>query len=487
MQMQPTLETFYLSILDYAGMRYDEGIIKSNNDQINDITIDGKHLTLPYFDNLKNPNNRHIFHPLNESYNSPETTFLAAYKKRMTLDINIRVYAMIDTLLRVGIDVALQKKVKSPKLLDMLTRIGEVDTTLRESFSSIIKHSQKVNEEGFIVDFHVKKNGHFKDTPYAAIGKVSFVLYKELNKALDGTSDGYRVFGAKVRKKDILSLIGLFNIIFEGLDDTDAYTATTDMKTFRFFNALLLSTYFVTAKVNEVGSLLKELKEPSLEVQEMMSNLGWTEVLEQVYDLTTDIRSIPNQTNARTEGNALKLKEPTHTTAAPTHSHAPIPPSFNPSNVPTSQAPVAQPVHTPQNNYQQPQPQVQQPPQPQQPPSVEDIIRNSVQQQVMYPNHQFNPGYPPQRQMYPQQQQPMYPQQGMYPQQQMQQPMQPQMYPQQMQQPMQQPMYPQQQQPMYPQQGMYPQQMQQGMSPEQALNMMPQPRGGIPINPHLYP
>jgi hypothetical protein len=66
------MEKFYLSMLSYAGLSYDDAIIKNTNHDLGPITIDGKHLTLPYFDNLKNPGDRLIFHPLNENYTNPE-------------------------------------------------------------------------------------------------------------------------------------------------------------------------------------------------------------------------------------------------------------------------------------------------------------------------------------------------------------------------------------------------------------------------------
>lgn len=462
MQLHPALETFYLSMLEYSGMRYEEGIIKSTNESINDMTIDGKHLTLPYFDNLKNPNNRHIFHPLNESYASPETVFIAAYKKRMTLEINFKVYAMINSLLQLCVDVNIQKKIKSPRLLELVHQIGEVEaedpkkiqgfaSVVQKSFVSIITHSQKANEEAFIVDFHVKKNAQLKDTPYAAVGKVNFVLLNELNKALENKGDDYRVFGTKVRKKDILTLINVFHAVFPQVGDKDAYSCSTDIKSFRFLNALLLATYQVTSTVNGVAKLLKGLKEPNLDIDAMVSDLKWADALEELYSLTSEIRAIPNQTNVVLESNALKLKEPVQAAPQMHSSSAPIPPSFNPSHVPT-----AQPVPPVQQQPQYQQPQHQQPhQQPMQPPrerTVEDVIRESVQQQTMYQNQQYpQQGYP----------QPQYPPQG-YPQQNY---PQPQPYP--VQHP---PQYPQQQQP-------YPQHQPPQQQPVQ---------GGIQINPQLF-
>jgi hypothetical protein len=85
-QLHPVMEKFYLSMLSYAGLSYDDAIIKNTNHDLGPITIDGKHLTLPYFDNLKNPGDRLIFHPLNENYTNPENTVFNFYKKRLVLE-----------------------------------------------------------------------------------------------------------------------------------------------------------------------------------------------------------------------------------------------------------------------------------------------------------------------------------------------------------------------------------------------------------------
>ena len=482
MQLHPTLEKFYLSVLDYAGLQYVNGIIANVSDKIGPIQVDGKSLTLPYYDNLCNPAERHIFHPLNENYASPETAFLAIYKKRLTLEINMKISTLFVGLITLAADVHLQKKVKSPKLIELLSELGEVDITTVEHLITIVKHSQKANEEGFLVDFHVKKNGTIGETPYAAIGKVNFNLYNELNRALQDKEDGYRVYGYKTRKKDILTLLNCFTAVFKDIDSKTEYTVGTDMKVFRYFNALLLTTYTITHRLNEVGKLIEAVKEPSLGAQDVHSNLQWAECIEEVYTLATEIRQIPNQTNPRVEtSHKLAVKEPP-TQQQVTTPVVPVPPSFNPSQVPMSQPAQAQPVMQPQAA---PQP-MQQPAPIQQAPSPEDIIRGGLRQQAqmyqqpMYPQPMMPGMYPQQPMMQPQ----VYQQQPMMPMQQPMQPMmqQPQMYQQPM--PQQAQMY---QQPMMQQPQMYPQGQQ--VSPEQMIQNMsgnPTTPGMIPINPHLF-
>lgn len=477
--MHPTLEKFYLSVLGYAGLELRDGVMVNVSDKIGDMKIDGKFLTLPYHDNLRKPEGRHIFHPLNESYTVPETSFLAMYKKRLVLELNMKLSALMISLLNVCADIQLQQKTKSPKLVSIISAIGETDMTTVENFVSMVKHSQKVNEEAFLFDIFVKKNGQISDVPFSAIGKVNFVLYTELHRSLEDKADGYKVFGGKMRKKDLHSVINVFDALFNLPDATeDTYTVGTDHKPFRYFNAIMLTSYQVANRVNEVAKLLASLKEPLLGADDMLSDLGWTEVIEDVYGLTDEIRMIPNQSNSAVETGKLKVREPKQVES---NTQVPVPSM-------TRQPPQAQqPSFTPPSAQQQ-APQTQHlNTQSQAPLTAEDIIRGAVnQQQQMMRQYQMSPQQAlmaQQPQMYQQpmmqQQQPMYPQQMQQP---MMMPQQPQMY--------QQPMMMQQQQPLYPQQMqqpmMMPQVYQQPMAPNPFNQGQQQPAPqGIMLNPFL--
>ena len=457
-QLHPSLDMFYQGVLAYAGLKYEDGVIKNISDKIGDIKIDGNPITLPYESNLSNPNGRHIFHPLNESYSNPETSMFSMYKKRLTLEINLKLSSLIITLLTVVSDVKLQQKAKSSKLVELLSSIGESEMSTVENFVSMIKHAQKEHHESFLVDFHLKKKGQLKGTPYAAIGKVNFIAYNELQRSLQDKDNGYRVFGSKMRKKDIVSIMSVLETLFElvePLSDEQAYTQGTDHKPFRYFNALLKTSYQVAHRINQVSKMLLELKEPMLSVEENFLDLSWEDTIEEVYNLTDIIRLIPNQTNPMTEAaaNKMKAKEPQVSHQAP---QVPVPTLSQPS-VPQS----APPSYNPQQAH-PPQPQ-QQPQQQPQAPTVEDMIRGFLTQPQMLPMGVMQPMYPPQQQMMPMgMQQPM-----MYPQQQ------PQMMPMGMQQ------QPQYQQPVYqPQPQMMPMGMQQQQPQYQPAPTMMQPQQG---------
>lgn len=55
MQLNPIMESFYLSILDYSGLKIEDNVIVQKNEKLGEFTIDDKHIALPYMELLKNP------------------------------------------------------------------------------------------------------------------------------------------------------------------------------------------------------------------------------------------------------------------------------------------------------------------------------------------------------------------------------------------------------------------------------------------------
>lgn len=469
--LNPTFESFYKSILDYAGIEYKDGIFVNKDERIGEISIENKHLTLPYFENLKNPNGRLVFHLLNENYTNPENTVFNLFKKRLTLELNLKLTTLVVSLIALGSDVQLQQRIKSSKLIELVSGMGELDHSLIEAFLGLVKSSKKTNAESYIFDIFLRKNGEINDVPYAAIGKINFQMYNEIVRGLEDPSKEYRAYGSKFRKKDLLGFMNVFKVIFPQIDERDVYVEGTDNKIFRYLNILLKTSFLVSERINEIADLLKDLNEPSLSVDDMYSNLDWIQDLEKLYGMATDIRLIPSQVDVSIEPSRIRVDETKAKADAPKQATAP---TFNPTQVapqPAQQAPLYA--------NQQPTPQPTQPQQPRQL-TPEEIIRGGIQQPVyQQPMQNFN-------MLQPQPPMPLWMQQemmarGQMPQQQM--PMQ--------QMPMQQPMIPQQgfmqQYPMYapqqiPMQGqMFPQQgFPQPFIQQQPMNT------GLQVNPHFF-
>lgn len=367
-QLNPIIEKFYLSILSYAGLCYDDNIIKNTNNDFGPITIDGKYLTLPYFDNLKNPNGRMIFHPLNENYTNPENTVFNFYKKRLVLELNLKLSYIIINLITVASDVQMQQKIKSSKLINIISNIGETDMILIENFANVMRASKKINSESFLFDIFLKKNGEINGTPYAAIGKINFIAANEIAKSLEEKDREYKVFGYKLRKKDLLALLNIFNILFPDFGDKVKYMEGTDNKIFRYTNILLKTSYMIAERLNELCNLMEELKEPTLKLVDSYSDLDWVSTLEDLYGMANEIRLIPNQLDLSVESqHKLNVDESRSAIAEAAQSVSRT--EFTPAAVPAQQPQVQQQTI----QQQQSQPQAL---------SAEDIIKGNL----MMPN-----------------------------------------------------------------------------------------------------
>lgn len=392
--MDPTMEAFYTSLLAYAGLSQAEnGDIINADPNFGDFTIDGAHIRLPYREYLKNPDGRSFFHLLNESYTSPETALFSLYKRRLVCELNIRLTELIMKLIRVASEPVLQQRIRSSATIELITQLGEVEMDQIESVTKLMKASRKVNDEGFMFDIFLKKNGQINDTSYAAIGKVNFHTYKEIQNSLQLKDSDYKAFGTKIGKKNLLVLETIFQTIFPDIDTPEAFYTGTNFKGFRYLNVLLKTSYQISHRINEIVEQLEEIKEPSLELESVRCDLNWATVLEDLYGMMDKIRMIPNQNNPKADAHhRLNVTEPQVEAATP----APARPDYQ---APQPYTPTPQPA--PQPNAYQPQPAPQpapqpMPQQPQQPAvlSPEDIVRRGMQQYPMQGGYPQQPGMP---------------------------------------------------------------------------------------------
>ncbi len=147
--LNPVIEQFYLSLLDYSGLKLQDNVIVQKNEKLGEFTIDDKFLALPYMEQLKNPQGKSFFHLLNENYTSPETTLFCMFKNRLILELNLRFTSLVTSLIAVGSDVMMQQRIRSTELINVITTIGETDHSVIEAFLSMVKASTIRTHPGF--------------------------------------------------------------------------------------------------------------------------------------------------------------------------------------------------------------------------------------------------------------------------------------------------------------------------------------------------
>lgn len=403
MHLDKTIESFYLNIIDFAGLKVDiDDNITNINEDIGELTVDGKYLALPYMELLRNPKGKRFFHPLHENYSNPETVTFNLYKRRLTLEINLKLQQLMVSLIALACDPKLQSRVKDTELVTVLSNIGELDMSIIESLFKMCKVSREENDVGMIFDIFLKKNGSVGGESYAAIGKINHKLYNEVQRSLEeGPSGEYRVYGTKFRKKDLVAVSSILEAIFPDLKgDNEEFMDGTDNKIFRYLNILLKTAYIMASRIDQLGRSLKELDNETLHADDILLNLEWVKQLPDLYNMAEEIRMIPNQTDMKAEGKEMKLKLDESRAANDTRQQM---------NQVQTQAPVPQfsPQVVPQQQTQQPQYQTP-PPQPQQPPQQRELTPEEIVRARMSGTPVLG-GYPQQQMM----QQPMYQQQPM--------------------------------------------------------------------------
>lgn len=485
--MEKQIEKFYLSMLDYAGLKYEDGVIKNKDQSMPELTIDGEPLTLPYFENTKHPNGRRVFHLLNEAYNTPYTDVFNIYKKRLTVEINLRISSLVLNLITIASDAVIQQKITNSEAAKLISNLPQPDPVMLEMFVKTIKESKRKYDEDFIVGFQTKVGGNYKGNPYKGTCVAVFNYLNEVSNAIDKGSSSF--INLKVRKKDLVFMDALLRVIFEEADDTDNYTGYSDSKVFRMLHCFLSSTAIISNRLNKIAEILNEVDgDIGYKLKEIVTDTSFINHMQDLEKLTKHIRIIGSDTQTVQSKEETKEKEIpqfntstlTNSNPAPQMSNQPLqqqqPQQLSPEDIIRSSigGQVMQPGAWPQQMYtqvQQPmQPQMYQPTMaaPTQP--IPGWMREEMMRNQMVNNPQAA------QQMYPQAQQPM---QQIY-----QQPMQqPQMY-MTTQQPIQQPMY---QQPMLSQQQvvMTPQGPMMIQQPMQQIYQQPT-QEGLQINPALF-
>lgn len=282
----------------YAGLKFDENLnyfVPVNSINV-EFKINDQYVTLPTYENLKNPGSLKIMHPLNENYIKPESSFFIEYKKRLTAELNQKLSVLIVSLISISFDPEKQLKVKNNRVIKILSNLKETDGKTVESFIQVAKKAMQLDDEGYIFDIFLTKNAKIKSSAqnkHAAIGMIVFNMYKELKRAQEQDEMPYN---AKIRKKDLHNLKNILESIFPNIDNEENYQEYTDNQVFRYLNILLKTSYIVASIIGEISKAIIEDKvAEDHDFSELQVNLNWAKMLPEIYELTKDIRNIPNQ------------------------------------------------------------------------------------------------------------------------------------------------------------------------------------------------
>lgn len=296
--MNTKLIDLYKSILTCAGMVSDgEGFVfvKMGNDKSPARTSDGKQIVLPTNDQLMNGDrsNRVIFHPLSENImRSGESEVISKLRSIFNIKINYTFAAISQSLLTLCASIADHRKL-TPDQSEMLSVIKDVDEKTIVAFTSMMLHSLKENPEKSFINIYLKRKAMFGDKIYARGGVVTFPLYNELIKDQD------KYYGVKLRSKDKIAFLQLYQYIFPCIDDPQSYNRGSNSDVAPFIDALMNTVMSISSKFNDIIELFGPIIDSH---EDLIFNSDWVECFENLQDLVPQIRQVPVQ--AGNEGKA---------------------------------------------------------------------------------------------------------------------------------------------------------------------------------------
>jgi hypothetical protein len=276
--------------------------------------IKGKRLVLPTPEHLKNPDwsDRVPFHPLFENILHGESEVLEKFRQAINIRMNTTIGTICVGLLRLATSTGEHSKLK-PEQTEFLSKVKNADEKTLDAMHKLLTAMPATQMQKQFVSIYLKRGGSLAGKKHARVGVVSFPLYKELLKGED------EVYGVKLRKKDLTTLVNLLEYIFPGIEDDGTYSRPSDSKQAPFLDALM---HAVAALADPINGVLELFKKPLGlgEFDEFLFSSDWIEAFDNVDALAPEARSIPMLSG--NDGHALA---PTATAAAPAATTAAAP------------------------------------------------------------------------------------------------------------------------------------------------------------------
>ena len=255
----------------------------------NPVIIDkGKRLVLPTPEQLRSGDfdNRVIFHPLCESAHKGESEIVTKLRTRISNRLNSTIYALLVHFVHLALNKDKHDRL-NPNQAVVLSLLKEADQQLIQNLESIARHSIAQNTGPVFVKIYLRRSGMVNGKSVARAAIVSFPFYEELIK--EGTSP---VYGVKLRKKDKILLVALFEYIFPGININGAYDRGSLSNVAPFLDALTQAVAniigCITAQVDNYQNFFSD-------PQSMLIEAEWEEAFQCLGELLPQIRSIPPQ------------------------------------------------------------------------------------------------------------------------------------------------------------------------------------------------
>lgn len=265
---------FYKNILSFSGMSADEdGLININLlGAIREVTIDGRRLSLPLDQRLRNPGELAFFHPLSEFIIAGESEVNEVLRKCINMRLNTAVAGVMMALVRLASSPALHPGM-TPTQSSILTPLKDADEKSLQTLQAIISKLIKKDAEKALLSVYVKRSGEIQGKRVARLGVVNFhFLDRLMSKDNEHIDNVEGVYLRKRKPIDSVILREAFKIIFPLSEPTylnkeNVYNKGSDYKIAPFLHATMQTSMELGRKINSIIELFEDYIDEADEIK----------------------------------------------------------------------------------------------------------------------------------------------------------------------------------------------------------------------------
>lgn len=224
----------YETLLTSLDIRVEEGGGLTHDITDTPILIEGKRLTFPLKDVLKNIDSANIvvFHPLSENVYANMSQVLVQLRYMVSAKLHRIISGMGYVLANCVVNAASHNDL-SDNQLKIIAPLSNVDSSFLSKYVDLVD-SLEVQGDPRLVSLYVKRGGELKDKKYTRMVGVNFPLIEHIM-----TTDDPVINGVKFRKKDIATLRALFDIVIPNAAEFDHYSVGSNSPVAPYLMALL--------------------------------------------------------------------------------------------------------------------------------------------------------------------------------------------------------------------------------------------------------
>lgn len=239
------LLNFYEHVLTALGCVITSDGMVSNKETGEPVTtLSGERLVMPTDDRLSKlaGSNTVAFHPMSENVILGQSEVIRLTRQLVNESITHKVLV---SMLGIATAIAGGVEFKSAQITK-LTTVSDIDEKTVKALTKLTQNIDHTSPQR-VVNVYLKHGGSIEENSFKRTAFVSWPLYDELVSVCNDNGD--TVYGISMRKKDVVLIRSLFELLIPHAGEQDYYSAGSNSKAAPYFHALL------SAFANVVGDL----------------------------------------------------------------------------------------------------------------------------------------------------------------------------------------------------------------------------------------